>query len=144
MARMETKREWMKKYSRSACPKILRKLEKVKNATSGCIATPSGDWFYEVRCMSGDRYSVNLASRTCSCRRWVHNGIPCSHAMSAIALTKEPPESFVHECYFKEAYIRAYEPIIYPLNGEHRWKDLKKGHALPPEHIKLPGRPKKV
>ena len=144
MTRMETKREWMRKYSGSVCPKILKKLEKVKNAASGCIATFSDDWFYEGRCMYGDRYSVNLASRTCSCRRWELNGIPCSHAMSAIALTKEPPESFVYECYFNKTFMRVYEPIIYPLNSEHLWKDLKKGSVLPIEHIKLLVRPKKV
>ncbi|XP_071912395.1 uncharacterized protein [Coffea arabica] len=99
MARMETKREWMRKSSGSVCPKILKKLEKVKNAASRCIATYSGDWFYEMRFMYGDRYSVNLASMKCSCRRWELNSIPCSHAMSASALTKEPPKSFVHEFY---------------------------------------------
>ncbi|XP_071932917.1 uncharacterized protein [Coffea arabica] len=140
---MENKREWMQKYTGKVCPKILKKLEKVKTASSACIATPSGDWNYEVRCMYGDRYTVNLASRTCSCRRWELNGIPCAHAISAIALTKESPENFVHECYSKEAYMKAYGPIIYPLNGEHLWKDLKQGPVLPPETIKLPGRPKK-
>nr|XP_027086445.1 uncharacterized protein LOC113708174 [Coffea arabica] len=144
MVRMENKREWMQKYTGKVCPKILKKLEKVKTASSACIATPSGDWNYEVRCMYGDRYTVNLASRTCSCRRWELNGIPCAHAISAIALTKESPENFVHECYSKEAYMKAYGPIIYPLNGEHLWKDLKQGPVLPPETIKLPGRPKKV
>nr|XP_027108905.1 uncharacterized protein LOC113728740 [Coffea arabica] len=144
MVRMENKREWMKKYTGKVCPKILKKLEKVKTASSACIATLSGDWNYEVRCMYGDRYTLNLASRTCSCRRWELNGIPYTHAMSAIALTKEPPENFVRECYSKEAYMRAYGPIIYPLNGEDLWKDLKQGPVLTPETIKLPGRPKKV
>ncbi|XP_027067651.1 uncharacterized protein [Coffea arabica] len=117
MVRMKNKMEWMKKYIGKLCPKILKKLEKVKNASSACIATPSGDWKYEVRCMYGDRYTVNLASRTYSCRRWELNDIPCAHAMSAIVLTKEPPENFVNECYSKEAYMRAYGPIIHPFNA---------------------------
>ncbi|XP_071912170.1 uncharacterized protein [Coffea arabica] len=51
-----------------------------------------------------------LASRT----KW-HS--LCSCKMSAIILAKEPPENFVNECYSNVAYMRAYGPIIYPLNG---------------------------
>ncbi|XP_027082284.1 uncharacterized protein [Coffea arabica] len=144
-----TPQQWSRAYFRTSpkCDILLNNLcESFNSSILEAREWPIlGDWNYEVRCMYGDRYNVNLASRTCSCRRWELNGIPCAHAMSAIALKKEPPpENFVNECYSKEAYMRAYGPIIYPLNGEHLWKDLKQGPVLPPEIIKLLGRPKKV
>ena len=58
--------------------------------------------------------------------------------------TKEIPQNFIDGCYSKNAYIRAYEPIIHLLNGENLLKDLKKGPVLPPHKVKLFGRPKKV
>ena len=144
MVRMEKKREWMKKQKGQLCPKIQKKFEKIKDDARTCIATAAGVWKYEVRCMYGDRYTVDLVSRTCSCRKWDLSGIPCSHAYSAITLTDEEPETFVHDCYSKEAYMRAYSPVIGPMDGEELWPKANKGPLLPPEKIKLPGRPKKV
>ncbi|KAL3500278.1 hypothetical protein ACH5RR_039371 [Cinchona calisaya] len=102
--RMEKKKkEWMKKYNGKVCPKVLKKFEKIKDDAKACIPIHAGDWKYEIR--------------TCSCRKWDLNGIPCSRAVSAIADTSEDLESFIHDCYSKEAYMRACGPIVNPLNG---------------------------
>ncbi|XP_027171918.1 uncharacterized protein LOC113771542 [Coffea eugenioides] len=118
MVRMEKKREWIKKYIGEICPKILKKLEKNKLAVNDCIPSHSKNWKFEIRCMYGDRYTVDLISRCCSCRKWDLNGIPCAHAIAAICDTGKEPEKFVYDCYSKEAYMRAYEPMISPMNAE--------------------------
>ncbi|XP_071909577.1 uncharacterized protein [Coffea arabica] len=144
MVRIEKKREWIKKYTGEICPKILKKLEKNKLAANDCIPSHSRDWKFEVRCMYGDRYTVDLISRCCSCRKWDLNGIPCAHAIAVICDTGEEPEKFVNNCYSKEAYMRAYEPMISPMNAEHMWKNSDMPPVLLPENIKLPGRPRKA
>ena len=87
---------------------------------------------------------VDLRNRTCSCRRWELNRIPCTHAVNAIARTREEPEVFIDQCYSKNAYLRAYQYIIYPINGENLWEKVNWDPLLPPETIRLPGRPKKA
>ena len=144
MARMESKRVWMSRLTGELCPKIVAKLENNKKYSNACIATHAGELAYEIRCMYGEQFVVNLRKRTCSCRRWDLNGIPCSHAISAINRLGEKPESFVDQCYSREAYLKAYEPVIFPLNGPNLWKKVSHQDILPPEAIKLPGRPKKA
>ena len=61
-----------------------------------------------------------------------------------ITLTKESRKSFVHKCYSKEAYMKAHELVMYPFKGKNLRKNLKIWPLLPPEHIKLPSRPKKI
>ncbi|XP_071921828.1 uncharacterized protein [Coffea arabica] len=75
---------------------------------------------------------------------WNLNGISCAHAIAAICDTGEEPEKFVHDCYSKEAYIRAYKPMISPMNAEQMWKNSDMSPVLSPENIKLLGRPQKV
>ncbi|XP_027181735.1 uncharacterized protein LOC113780116 [Coffea eugenioides] len=114
MVRMEKKKEWIKKYTGEICPKILK------------------------------RYTVDLISRCCSCRKWDLNGNPCAHAIAAICDTGEESKKFMHDCYSKETYMRAYEPMISPMNIEQMWKNSDMPPVLPPENIKLPGKPQKA
>ena len=64
---------------------------------------------------------VNLVDRTCGCRKWDVTGMPCTHACAAIIQSKQSPESFVNTFFKKPMYKAAYEPIIYPVPGEHDW-----------------------
>ncbi|KAL3502530.1 hypothetical protein ACH5RR_036979 [Cinchona calisaya] len=57
---------------------------------------------------------------------------------------EEEPESFVNQCYSKDAYVRAYEPAIEPINGPNAWPNSKKDPIHAPKKLKLPGRPKKA
>ncbi|KAI5342953.1 hypothetical protein L3X38_010829 [Prunus dulcis] len=60
-------------------------------------------------------------NRTCSCRRWELNGIPCMHAVSAIFHNRQEAEQFVDKCYTREAYLRAYSPVIQPVKSMKYW-----------------------
>ena len=39
---------------------------------------------FEIKTMYGDQHVVDLAAKTCSCRRWNLIGIPCLHFVVAI------------------------------------------------------------
>ncbi|KAK8614277.1 hypothetical protein V6N13_122641 [Hibiscus sabdariffa] len=50
---------------------------------------------------------------------------------------------YLHSCYLKDIYIKAYSYALQPINGSHDWKKSGIEAVLP--HIKreMPGRPKK-
>ena len=64
---------------------------------------------------------VDLENRTCACKRWQLIGLPCVHAMSVLLTQHEYPFDFVDDCYKREAYLKAYSPVIYGLNGPAMW-----------------------
>ncbi|KAL3529671.1 hypothetical protein ACH5RR_008993 [Cinchona calisaya] len=144
MERLRTKREWIRKRTENLCPKIQKKLEKAKEDAAFNIARFSNDSKFEVTHMYGEKFVVDLEKRVCDCRRWELTGIPCSHVVCCISLTGEESESFVNQCYSKDAYVRAYEPAIEPINGPNAWPNSKKDPIHAPKKLKLPGRPKKT
>ncbi|KAG8371475.1 hypothetical protein BUALT_Bualt13G0091400 [Buddleja alternifolia] len=141
MKRFQSKRQLMGKWIESICPKILKRMEKLKDNTRSCISTYAGAAKFEVRDMYG-QYSVNIQQKSCSCRRWDLCGIPCSHGMSAIMSAQREPEEYVDLYYSVNTYHRAYAYVINPVNGPSEWPNAGKGPIAPPGDIKLPGRPK--
>lgn len=88
--------------------------------------------------------TVDLLQRTCSCRSWQLNGIPCNHATASIWLNKERPEHYVSSWYYKETYTKAYASNIEPLNGPQEWpRNANEPICMPPNLKKAtPHRPK--
>ncbi|XP_071937522.1 uncharacterized protein [Coffea arabica] len=144
MERLRTKREWMKKRTDDICPKIQNKLEKAKIECAANIARQSDDKRFEVQHIYGGTYVVDLDKCTCTCRKWELTGLPCCHAIACISLAGGKPEDYVHKCYSREAYLAAYEPAIAPISGPNAWKCSTKEPVLPPNKVRLPGRPKKA
>lgn len=70
-------------------------------------------------------------------------GIPCRHGICAIFHKGHQREEYIHECYSKELYLKTYEHVIQPLNGEIFWPRTKGDEILPPIPRKITGRPKK-
>ncbi|CAI9109427.1 OLC1v1009248C1 [Oldenlandia corymbosa var. corymbosa] len=63
----------------------------------------------------------------------------------ACAWFKDKPPAqwnFVDECYFVETYLKFYEPVILPMNGEKQWAKVNEPPPLPPLFVRGPGRPK--
>ncbi|KAK9027895.1 hypothetical protein V6N11_067716 [Hibiscus sabdariffa] len=89
------------------------------------------------------QYLVNLNEKTCNCRRWQLCGIPCQHACCAIWHTGGDPDDYLHSCYLKDTYIKAYSYALQPINGSHDWKKSGIEAVLPPIEREMPGRPKK-
>ena len=85
-------RDTMLKKSGLICPRIQDKLEVNMEATRDCTSTWSGGSKFEVHC-KGKQFVVDLEKRSCACYRWDIIGIPCMHAVSAIAYKKEMAES---------------------------------------------------
>ncbi|CAB4306440.1 unnamed protein product [Prunus armeniaca] len=144
MKRLEVKRIAMAKHEGVICPKIQKKLEKIKmHSARNCMPTAAGAFEYQVGEYLHDQHVVNIALKTCSCMRWDLNGIPCIHAVAAIYLYRGCPEDYVASCYLKDTYLKAYEPMIHPVKGFNMWPKSNQIQLLPPIVRKQPGRPKR-
>ena len=107
------------------------------------IPTWSGVGKYEVSCIHGDKFTVNLDEKTCSCGKWELSGIPCPHAISALVFNQVKPEDYVHECYNIKTFKKIYNPIINPMNGANMCPDTQHPPVLPPIVTPQPGKKKK-
>ena len=102
------------------CPTYAEKLEEAKKWSRNCQSLMAGPNLYQVT--SEERtYAVNLAHRTCGCKKWDMTAVPCNHAVSAIHKAKLQPEDFVDDFFKKPMYLAAYSPIIYPVPGPDMW-----------------------
>ncbi|KAL7257647.1 hypothetical protein ACSBR1_003874 [Camellia fascicularis] len=99
---------------------------------------------FEVGGIFGDQYVVDLDAKTCSCRRWDLTRIPCAHAVAVIWNCNKEPEAFADHWCRKDTYLRAYNHIIYPMNGQDMWLKTGFPKIKPPKYYIKPGRPKKV
>jgi len=120
MRRYQKKRQGIREYVGEWCPKIVAKLEQCGKDTGEYTAHYAGDGLYEVECSYGT-FVVDLAHHTCGCMQWDMTGIPCPHAILAILHNSSKPEQYLHQYYSVENYIKAYNPMIYPVPSEDQW-----------------------
>ncbi|XP_050255010.1 uncharacterized protein LOC126700879 [Quercus robur] len=136
------KREGIQKYAGKLCPSIQDRLEKLKVESKPFSATLADSFLYEVGSQY-ERHVVDLVKKTCSCRSWDLNGIPCKHAITAIYTNIETPEDYTHLYYFKETYMEIYKEVLPPMPGQSEWVETGQPAPLAPHIYKPPGRPLK-
>ena len=66
------------------CLNIQDESEKTKLASRKCDVQYAGELGFEIDCQQ-QTFEVDLASKTCGCRKWDLIGVPCLHAGSIIA-----------------------------------------------------------
>lgn len=140
MTRLVLNREKAEKWESAICPKIRNVLVRNMKDAGECIPMRSDDWHFQIR-GPFDQYTVDMQLRTCSCRKWDLNGIPCKHA---IWCKKDDPERYVHRCYSVDTYKKAYEKSIMPINGSDLWPQCSLQPPLPPIYKEKKGRPNKL
>ncbi|XP_012850789.1 PREDICTED: uncharacterized protein LOC105970499 [Erythranthe guttata] len=133
MTRIQINREKALKWDGPLCPKIKQVLMKTMKEAGECIPIRSDEWNFQIMGPS-TQHSVDVRERRCSCRKWDLTGIPCKHACSAIWCRNEDPESYVHNCYKVETYLKCYETPIFPLNGPELWPASTIEPPLPPNY----------
>ncbi|KAM1448285.1 hypothetical protein ACFXTO_007265 [Malus domestica] len=140
MLRMARVRETI--WNHEVGPRIFEIVEKYKIESFLCIASYAGGGKYQVNHLHGGMYAVDLERHTCSCRKWDLCGIPCPHAITAMGKKEHNPLDYVHSCYKRPAYDRAYEGYISPMPGPKEWRKTGLVPIKPPLYHKQPGRPK--
>ncbi|CAL2239970.1 unnamed protein product [Prunus armeniaca] len=144
MLLMAGRRVLCEKWHGQVGPRIRKILEKNKAKAQWCIPKAAGQNQFEVMHHSGRTFAVDLNGHSCSCHAWDLNGIPCLHACAAISWFHGNPEDFCDAVYKKEAYLRAYQPMIMPMTSQDQWMKVNLPPLLPPKYHKQPGRPKKT
>ncbi|KAM0891124.1 hypothetical protein ACQ4PT_026581 [Festuca glaucescens] len=115
-------------------PHFMEQLELAKKYSRPCTPRISGTDLWEVTNGKGDQiHAVDLAARTCGCRRWDVTGLPCNHACSAIIKAKQKPEDYVSKFFKKPMYIEAFKPMIFPVPGQHDWPKTDTPDIVPPD-----------
>ncbi|XP_058782950.1 uncharacterized protein LOC131657557 [Vicia villosa] len=145
--RITSHKEMMQKYNGVICPNIQVIVEKNKKNAHGWTPTWHGDDDMAIFGVTNgmETFCINLKDRTCSCRKWMLNGIPCSHAISCMWQMKKSPEEYVDDYYKTAKYLEYYGNIIYPTNGPQLWPVIDGVVAVnPPLMRRAIGRPKKM
>ncbi|CAH9134895.1 unnamed protein product [Cuscuta epithymum] len=141
MQRIVQKKQQMEVSHHFICPRIQAKLEKEKEEAANCAAMPSSLMVFQVSHRM-DSVTVDLTSKTCTCRKWELTGVPCCHSIACMFFLHHAPEEYVHDYYKKDTYMKAYNGFIPPCSGERHWP--RKELPLDPPPIKIgPGRPRK-
>ncbi|XP_022855517.1 uncharacterized protein LOC111376762 [Olea europaea var. sylvestris] len=92
----------------------------------------------------GSSFVVDIEKRTCTCRMLQVDQMPCPHALVVIATTKRDPYDYCSYFYTREAYINAYQNIVYPVRNPNEWIVAPKVEdviVLAPNQKRSSGRP---
>lgn len=139
---LEAIRRKVEKWIGPICPNILKKLNAYVTESGFCHAISNGNDKFEVK-HHEQRFTVNLQSRTCSCRYWQLAGLPCCHAIACIHYKTNSLDEYIASCYSVKAFMSTYEHCLEPVEGIHSWPVSKRPKPAAPPYVKMPGRPKK-
>lgn len=142
MVRLSLKRQGGDAAQWEITPIVAGKLEMEKNHARYCWCYQSNLTTWEVHC-SDRSFAVDISARTCACHKWQLTGIPCKHDVCALYKAGHTPEDYVADYFRKDAYMRTYTAVIYPVPDEHSWTKTDSPDIDPPKFDKHVGRPKK-
>jgi hypothetical protein len=87
------------------------------------------------------RYCVDIANRTCSCRKWQVAGLPCCHALYFILKLRGEGakiENFVDQFNSVEKLYATYAENVPSLADEDDWEIVNPAFKLEASHEKVP------
>ncbi|XP_019185976.1 PREDICTED: uncharacterized protein LOC109180722 [Ipomoea nil] len=142
MKRIAKKKAIAERWSGNFGTNVLKKLNENILGSADWEIIFNGVDGYEVK-RGRFQFKINLELRTCSCRLWQLTGVPCPHSICAIFHRGHQPDQYIHEWYTKEVYLKTYEHVIQPINGEQFWPRTEGDEIQAPVPRKMTGRPKK-
>ncbi|XP_060188575.1 uncharacterized protein LOC132617559 isoform X4 [Lycium barbarum] len=105
---------------------------------------PSTEYVYTVH-DGGRRFVVCLKNKTCSCRMFQIDEIPCPHAWAVLKKKNLKADDYCSELFKPETVVKTYDIPVDPLPDEREWKIptyILEDVVLPPRYKRPPGRPK--
>ncbi|XP_050217636.1 uncharacterized protein LOC126668487 [Mercurialis annua] len=86
-----------------------------------------------------------MKDRTCTCKRFEIDEIPCQHAVAIINEMNRDPYQYCSIYYMKETILEMYSETVFLMAKEDEWdilQQVKDFILLPPQHKTKSGRPK--
>ncbi|KAH6831603.1 hypothetical protein C2S53_010578 [Perilla frutescens var. hirtella] len=107
-------------------------------------AAQSWDHVLTPEAVNKESFMVDLQHRTCDCREFELDLIPCSHAAAAIRFSGGHIYDFVDRCYKTETVVSMYDSVIMGLPSSEEWISPPYGSplVLAPVIKKQAGRPR--
>ena len=124
-------------YTKKARKEVEKSCDEAQYCYSYCS---TGGEFEIVEFSNG--YTVNLPSRSCTCRKWDLSGIPCRHAVSAIRENGMEVDDYISDYYLTSKWQGVYFRGLRPVNGPKFWKLSGAERIEAPPYKRPPGRPK--
>lgn len=139
------RRDLAMKCHSTLCPDLgEQKLRKRLDAASRMNVVKINDVEYNV--LDGDLNGlVHLANRSCTCRKFDLEQLPCKHAIAVCRHLNLNPYSFASSYYTRATWAAAYAESIYPVPPKGTWvipEHLNNVKILPPVCKVMPGRRK--
>ncbi|XP_024013301.1 uncharacterized protein LOC112087589 [Eutrema salsugineum] len=128
-------------YDGFCTPYVKKYVAEYHDAASGCFVRPSTNMQYACS-LDGCTHRVDLANRTCSCRRWEITGIPCEHAYGVILKKGLEAQHYVCHWFRTDKWRRLYIDGIVPVRGAKFWPRGEVSSIVYPEIPNMPGRKK--
>ena len=100
---------------------------------------------YQVRDEKGMDFTVNIQNKTCTCRRFQEDEIPCGHAVAVIVKRNLNVYEYCASFYKTETLKALYQENVRPLPHRDQWNlpQHLQITVLPQKTTILAGRPKK-
>ncbi|XP_060182416.1 uncharacterized protein LOC132612091 [Lycium barbarum] len=92
------------------------------------------------------RFIIDLKRKTCSCRMFQMDEIPCSHAWAVLKSKNLTADAYCSELFKSNTVVNTYDVLIDPLPDESERNvptHILEEVVLPPRYKRPPGRPKK-
>ncbi|XP_021718906.1 uncharacterized protein LOC110686613 [Chenopodium quinoa] len=116
MIRCSAKREGLQNFDGVIMPSVVKMIERGMKIVGSMRLTQADLHEFEVD-HEGDKFVVNLETKTCGCYRRTLMGIPCWHALACIAKRRLNYEDFVHLAYHVATYATTYTPSFHAIPG---------------------------
>nr|XP_043619629.1 uncharacterized protein LOC122591424 [Erigeron canadensis] len=143
--RFDKKIRIVKKWNGTLVPKAKSYLNQISKNLGEYKVSRTSDTQAEVTYKT-KRYEVNLLERKCSCRVWQVKGLPCVHATTLIAFTRDSDwDKYVDPYFSIEKFKEAYALDFGTISGKDQWVHIDTEEKIYPPIIKRPpGRQKKT
>lgn len=141
MIMMNGKRNEATKRVGRLCPKPEKRLKFNIYESRKLEVDTSCGWKFEVS-DEGNKFAVDLTNKTCSCRYFQLESLPCRHACASILSLGLSPYDFCDNYYSLEKYREAYILNINPIPSNLIVEESLPEDVVPPDVQRPSGRPR--
>ncbi|XP_022891856.1 uncharacterized protein LOC111406707 [Olea europaea var. sylvestris] len=100
--------------------KYEKKMREMSTNMRNLRVFPINQAMFSVR---GERspFIVDIENRTCTCRMFQVDQLPCPHALAVFASMKMDPYEYCYYYYTSEAFRNTYQETIFPVGNPAEW-----------------------